>query len=421
MAPRKQHTDAFNSAAGLTEDNVYKPIAEPAPVARRAPARIVANTDQMSVSEEPSVLTEGEVKLRGGHIVGESDAAPSPARLPRTSAPTNRTRGVEIRQTMSTKDFSATLGRFHRLLTDRARELNAASPVASAPDGSTVKVTGRPSPVAGNDRGDIMAPVNEGLGKLNSAIKEAEDYRYGRNLTGRNPGNVRSSSEANKAYATALGHVVTVHGHLNSALVTQGLGNKSLTTESIHPDELAAMVTHARTLRVEKPSKPFNSVALGRDTTVTPGTPEFKAAKALMEPSAAATEKMTLGERGAPRISKVKQGRRKAEAEQGFVPPASKAERPFRDPRKRSDNTSLPGTGVMAESKPGTIALTANVERPSLGAVAARKGGKSKLEASNAPRTKIVGPMPASKTVSADTYPKKIADYTGTKPAKKEK
>jgi hypothetical protein len=293
---------------------------------------------------------------------------------------TAKTRGVEVSPSIGTKEFVKKIGEFHTLLTDRAREINANAPTATTSNGGTVRTSARPSalpapgadaPITEHMRADLastkMSAANSSLGAAKTAIDKGNDFRFGNNKNGHNPDNVLSITEAHKHYVSALGHIATAHGHLHSDEVTKELGRAgaNITTESIHPLEIAALQKHGSTLAVNKPSESFKTVRVGDKAegagVYKVGSPELdRLKKALPEKIA----KIGIAERGTPRKSAVQKARKKRQAREGFVPPSSKAEEtPAIDPRKKSDNTSRPGSGVMAQSKPGTmLSPSANVK-----------------------------------------------------------
>ncbi|CAB4123656.1 hypothetical protein UFOVP46_68 [uncultured Caudovirales phage] len=340
----------------------------------------------------------GNQEGRGNRPMDAEDVANAPGKLDTSSQGKNsvvtgksakpvtaKTRGVEVNQTIPTKDFVRKVGEFTTLLSDRAREINAKAPTATTSNGEEVRTSGRPSAIPQSSDGPELearkaallggkvktptarlASANVALGAAKTAIDKGNDFRYGNNKNGHNPDNVLSITEAHKHYKTALGHVVTAHGHLHSDEVTQALGaaGAHITTESIHPLELKALQAHGDTLAVNKPAEAFKTVRVGDKAEgagiYKVGSPELeKLKKDLPEP----IPKVAVAERGTPRKSAVQKARKARQAREGFVPPSSKAEEaPAIDPRKKSDNISRPGSGVMAQSKPGTrISPSANV------------------------------------------------------------
>lgn len=351
--PTKEQLAAFEAAgAGVVPPASNRFGGEAAAPKRQAPIKMV--------DQDSGQITEGET-------IDERQLAPSKrsfaqaggslAETKAAKAVTSRTRGVEVPQTMDTAKFAGKLNEFHKLLSDRAREVNAKAPTATAPDGSAVAVNGRPSKTGGNVLGeDSLERGNSALAAAKTLINKGDDFRFGNNRNGHNPDEVRSVSEAHKHYQGALASLATAHKHLHSDSLTNALGaaKANISTESIHPLEIAALQEHAKSLQVLKPARAYSTVQVGKNApgagVYKVGSPELETLKkALPEPIPVIGQ----AERGTARVSAAQKARKESAARSGFVPPASKPAAPVvRDPRSRASAYDATGTGVMAQ-QPG--------------------------------------------------------------------
>jgi hypothetical protein len=260
---------------------------------------------------------------------GNSGGTGRKGRTPKPKPDTNRTRGVEITQTMGLKPFAAAADKIHRLLTGRHRELAVTLTPRAKDDIANIKGVGTPrnvdiapelkstvntldkdgnvtdsrietNPVAefsdtpvtrlkprvsgpekevgriASDEGSRGNPLAEApiaaasVDLAKDALAKAKvklNMGHAYRFGGTIGKRVVSvdPNQAAKHYADAMPHLAEAHALLTHPTVLEATKGMALSSEPVSADHIEEMLGHAKRMRIQKPARPFNTVQIGKD------------------------------------------------------------------------------------------------------------------------------------------------------------
>lgn len=344
---------------------VAKPAAEPSTF-REKPRPKIANTDQMSVSEEPSVLTESELAARGGREVG-AGAAPRRTPTPSTRGPkpTNRTRGTRVPQTMNPTDLHSHLTGVHSQLKTAVDTLRSFKNL--------------PENVAA-----VADYASEKLGKAGTHLAAVPGLLRGRKEYDEASGKTKFYSGekvANEDHLMpAATHLKDVHDILDSDIVHDAAKSNN-TSLALPTDELKAMVGHSKNLQVVKRGR---SIAEGkRKRGIDIAGTKFHPDDERLDTTELAKKGFTKENPGIAKIDafkrKPKRVGKTAARFNGTAIPQGYEKGALEDPRRKAGQSSSPSRYRGADTSAGQTPkfdATSAVEGGDAGMRAPKKKGK---------------------------------------------
>lgn len=197
----------------------------------------------------------------------------------RTSVPTNRSTGVDVKPAMGIKEYGSNIDTAHSILQAHINTIGS------------FKM--RPEAAAAVDN------AKNALGDAKFHIDEAAKARRGVVI-----GNKRFSGDAEAArhYNTAVGHLRKAHDFLSSDHVSQvaQLNKASVELPTAH---IEALEGAAKTSNVVKPGKSFQQIPFG-GTTINPKNIDVKQAEGELGKAAPAVQKLKAAQKGTKRQDK---------------------------------------------------------------------------------------------------------------------
>ena len=186
--------------------------------------------------------------------------------------------------------------------------------------------------------------AKDALAKAKVKLDMGHAYRFGGAIGDKVVS--KDPNQAAKHYAEAMPHLDEAHSLLTHPTVLEATKGMVFSSEPVTRDHIKEMLGHAKTLRIQKPARPFKRVQIGKNVQkgkFKVGSKEFKDIKENAQEMADSgdsprpLEKIRRAETGTPR--RPKQEREKATPDASFRGTGFKPE-PV-DPRKVSDSQEV--------------------------------------------------------------------------------
>jgi hypothetical protein len=270
--------------------------------------------EELAPSRAKFVASGGQLPTTG--VSQRGAKAPNPA----------KTRGMILPQEIKQKDASRELEGLHTMLKSHAMELVSHTDHNEATMGS-------------------LAQASHHITQAKASLNEAHRLKQPQEINGKM---MKFTSEANKKYQEAAGHLLKAHGHLDADHVRQAAGVRKVSSgipESSHVEDLHSKV---KTLQTMKPAAPFKELKFG-GTTIKGETAMSELSKLAQEKGAPTPvkEKISRARRGTARVSKFEKltkGRGQQELTKGD----------YTNPQRSAGSQApIVGRGPMAQRKPG--------------------------------------------------------------------